>query len=100
MDANGPAKSVARSSHGFVCRSDLPDEAIQLAAGSRRARGDRWEMDRGRSSTTSRRVDRACGASFVRCNSSWRLDGVDEASFWRCHRIGSENFLARLDAKA
>ena len=40
---------------------------------------------------TSRGADRACRADFVRRNSGRHLDAVDKISFWRSHRIDSEN---------
>ena len=35
----------------------------------------------------------------MRRNSGRHLDAVDKISFWRSHRIDSENWFARLDAK-
>src|SRR5439155_8727803 len=99
MVANERAKLFARSAHRSGGRSYVSDQAVQLAARRSRAWDDRCEIHGHHFTNTSRRTDRACRANFVRRNSSRHLDAVDKISFWRSHRIDSENWFARLDAK-
>ena len=93
------AKLFAWSAHRSGGRSYVLDQAVQLAARRSRACGDRCESHCDHFTNTSRRADRACRADFVRRNSGRHLDSVDKISFWRCHRIDSENWFARLDTK-
>ena len=84
---------------GLAVAADAPDQAVQLAVRHSRACGDRGEIDCDHFTNTSRRADRACRVDFVRRNSGRHLDVLDKISFWRSHRIDSENWFARLDAK-
>ena len=70
MAANERAKSFARSCHRSVCRSDVPNETVQLAAGRDRGRDHRCKIADDHCSNTSLGPDRACCAGFVRCDSS------------------------------
>src|SRR6266481_6518229 len=99
MVANERAKLFARSAHWSGGCSYVPDQAVQLAARRSRACGDRCEIHCDHFTNTSRWDDRACRADFVRRNSGRNLDAVDKISLWRFHRIDSENWFARLDAK-
>ena len=91
MVANEHAKLFARNAHRSGGRSYVLDQAVQLAAGGSRACGDPCESHCDHLTNTSRRADRACRADFVRRNSGRHLDSVDKISFWRSHRIDSEN---------
>src|SRR5207248_8765341 len=77
----------------------MPDQGIQLAAHSRRVCGDPCEIHCDHFTNTSSRADRADCGDFVRRNPDRHLDALDKISFWRPHRIDSENWFTRLDAK-
>ena len=99
MVANERAKLFAGSAYRCRGCSYVSDEALQLAVSRSRACGDRREIRCDQFTNTSRRADRASRTDFVRCNSGRHLDALDKISFWRSHRIDSENWFARLDAK-
>src|SRR4051794_5336732 len=99
MVANERAKLFAGSAYRCRGCSYVSDEALQLAVSRSRACGDRREIRCDQFTNTSRRADRASRTDFVRCNSGRHLDALDKISFWRSHRIDSENWFARVDAK-
>src|SRR5438094_296046 len=76
------------------------DSVSQFAVRRSRACGDRREIHYDHFTNTSSRADRADCGDFVRRNPDRHLDASDKISFWRSHRIDSENWFTRLDAKA